>query len=414
MLYFLSLKPGHFKVFNTPLDSFWCCTGTGVENHAKYGDSIYFHDDAALWVNLYIASELTWAEKGLTIRQETGFPVEQGTTLKIKAAKPVKLALHLRVPYWAKSGVMLKVNGGAQDVASARPESYLTIDREWADGDQVEFSLPMSLHLYHAADLKNNVAILYGPLVLAGELGRDHFPTTEQVRNQNDLNNLRSPRVPALVSETEDPSAWLKPTPGRPLAFTTVGLGRPHEVTLTPLYQVNHQRYTVYWKLLSPSEWADHQKELKAEDERLRAEAARLVDEAGFGQEQPERDHNMQSENSKAGQFNGRFYRDAWAGGWFSCRMKVLPGLAQALRCTYWGSDKGGREFDVLIDDTKAATELLKAAHPGEFYTTDYPIPAALIAGKSAITVKFQAHAGRMAGGVFGCAVMRDEKVSDH
>jgi len=227
-----------------------------MENHAKYGDSIYFHspDDSTLWVNLFIPSELNWNQKGLSLRQETTFPIEQGTALILKTKHPVKLAIKLRIPYWAGSGVALKINGQAQDI-NAEPQSYLTLDREWQDGDRIELSLAMSLHLHRASDLPDSVAILYGPLVLAAELGTEGMPPSDQARDQKQYNKIPSPPVPVLVSDSDDPQAWLKPVEGKPLEFSTAGVGKPREMNLIPLYEVHHERYTVYWKLLNEHQW---------------------------------------------------------------------------------------------------------------------------------------------------------------
>jgi hypothetical protein len=247
-MYYLSLVPGHFKVYGTPTESFWCCTGTGVENHAKYGDSIYFHDDSTLWVNLYIPSVLDWREKGITLRQETKFPEEEGTTLIFQMSQPTQLAVNLRVPYWATQGVSVKINGQLQKTP-APPESYLTVNRLWSNGDRVEMSMPMSLHLHHASDLKDHVAIMYGPIVLAGEMGHENMPTTQEARDQNDFNRVPRPQTPFLSTDDENVADWLKPVPGKPLTFQTTGVGNPAEVTMIPLYAVLHERYSVYWKM---------------------------------------------------------------------------------------------------------------------------------------------------------------------
>ena len=144
-VYLMSLKPGHFKTYSTPENSFWCCVGTGMENHSKYGDTIYFHDADSLYVNLFIASELSWPEKGLVVRQETNFPESDSTILKIKAEKPVNFALKIRHPAWAASGMSVSINGKKQSAASA-PGSYFTLPRDLHDGDKVEIHFPMKLH----------------------------------------------------------------------------------------------------------------------------------------------------------------------------------------------------------------------------------------------------------------------------
>ena len=250
-MYYLSLVPGHFKVYGTPTDSFWCCTGTGVENHAKYGDSIYFHDDATLWVNLFIPSELNWKEKGITLRQETKFPEEEGTTLTFKMSQPTQLTVNLRVPYWATQGVEVKINGEKQAI-DGKPESFAAINRVWKDGDQIEYSMPMSLHVHHASDLKNSIAILYGPIVLAGNFGTENVPTPQEARDPNKFNRTTRPSVPELDPGDKDVNDWLKPVAGKPLTFQTVGVGSPNDVTMMPLYTVRNEMYTVYWKTGTP------------------------------------------------------------------------------------------------------------------------------------------------------------------
>jgi uncharacterized protein len=247
-MYFLSLAPGHFKVFSTPTDSFWCCTGTGLENHAKYGDSIYFHDDSTLWVNLFIPSELHWRDKDLFIHQETKFPEIGATTLVFHTAKPVSLAVKLRVPYWATQGITVKVNGEVV-LTSAAPQSYFTLDRNWRDGDRIEYEMPMSLHLHQAGDLENEVAVMYGPLVLAGQFGTDGVPTSTQARDQIQFNRVPRPEIPILATADRDASKWLKPIPGQSLSFQTTGVGKPTDVTMIPLYAIRHERYALYWTI---------------------------------------------------------------------------------------------------------------------------------------------------------------------
>jgi DUF1680 family protein len=142
----------------------------------------------------------------------------------------------------------VKVNGQDQ-LFGAQPESYFALEREWKDRDRVEVSMPMSLHIYHAADLKNYVAIMYGPIVLAGEFGTEGVPNPAEARDQNDFNKVPDPQISVLCTDNENAGAWLKPVPGHPLTFQTVGVGKPNDATMIPLYAVRHERYTVYWKM---------------------------------------------------------------------------------------------------------------------------------------------------------------------
>ncbi|HUZ07791.1 MAG TPA: beta-L-arabinofuranosidase domain-containing protein, partial [Candidatus Paceibacterota bacterium] len=251
--YFISLKPGHFKVYSTPENSFWCCVGTGMENHSKYGNAIYFQGQDSLYVNLFIASELNWTNKGITVRQETQFPDSDTTTLKIKAEKPVQFAMKIRHPAWAVDGVKVSVNGKKQEIESA-PESYYTLDRVWHDGDTVTVQMPMRLHTEFLPDTTNEVALLYGPIVLAGELGTNNLPSPF-ARDQNQFNRTRDPSAPVLVTTADTLLQNVKPVSGKPLTFRTRGIGEPEDVTLEPFYQIHRQRYTVYWEIVSPAEW---------------------------------------------------------------------------------------------------------------------------------------------------------------
>jgi DUF1680 family protein len=250
MMYFASLKPGHVKVYNTPENSFWCCTGTGMENHAKYGETIYYHDDASLYVNLFIASELTWDEKGLMLQQETSFPESDTTHLTIHVKQPTPLALKIRFPAWA-SGFSISVNGQAQSISTSAG-SYVAIDRVWQDGDKVEIHVPMTLHLEQLPSSPNIVAVLYGPIVLVGALGTKDMP---EVYNPDYhtrtalINRLPTPPVPVLVGSEQTILAGIQPAVGKPLTFHSKGIGKPNDVELIPFYRLHHQRYTVYWQV---------------------------------------------------------------------------------------------------------------------------------------------------------------------
>lgn len=252
MLYFASLRPGHVKVYNTPEHSFWCCTGTGMENHAKYGDSIYFYDDSGLFVNLFIPSELTWDEKGVTVRQETAFPEADTIRLTLKCARPTTLALKIRYPAWAQ-GFDLSINEQPQTIPAA-PGSYVTIERTWQDGDWIDLRMPMRLWLEQLPAAPNKVAVMYGPIVLAGELGTADMPEVynpDYHTREAAINRYPAPPPPVLVGSAADVLAHIQPVNGQSLTFRTDGIGSPHDVTLIPFYRLHHQRYTVYWELAS-------------------------------------------------------------------------------------------------------------------------------------------------------------------
>jgi DUF1680 family protein len=247
--YYLPLASGYWKYYNSPWDSFWCCTGSGAEEFAKFADSIYFHDERGVYVNLFISSELQWPEKGVRLRQETKFPEQEGTTLVVRAEKPVDLSISVRVPYWATRGGSLKVNGEALPVFSS-PSSYLTVTRLWKDGDRIEVSLPMGLHIHAMPDDPTLQAMMYGPLVLAGRLGDQGLDPAHTYPRYETAPAGDPIPVPAVVTSSKDPTGWIELLPGKPLTFrTTTETTEGRHTPLVPFYRIFGERYAVYWKV---------------------------------------------------------------------------------------------------------------------------------------------------------------------
>jgi len=248
MSYFLPLGSGYWKYFNTPYQSFWCCTGTGVEEFAKTTDTIYFHDDRGIYVNLFIPSEVNWREKGVRVEQETRFPEEQGTTLVVRTEKPVDLVLNIRIPYWVTPGGEIKLNGESL-AAFGSPSSYLALHRNWKNGDRVEVRFPMGLHIDAIPDDPTQQAVMFGPLVLAGRLGQQGL-TKAMTYSAYDTAPPGDPvPVPAIAASPKDPLGWIKPVADQPLTFRTAG--QSEEITLVPLNRIFGERYAVYWKTTS-------------------------------------------------------------------------------------------------------------------------------------------------------------------
>ena len=391
MIYYLPLAAGNVKNWGTPDDSFWCCYGTGVESFAKLGDSVYFHDADGLYINLYVPSEVRWPQKGLRVTQQTRFPEEPGSSFLIHAARPTAMALHLHVPYWA-NGYRVTVNGAPARV-TARPTSYAVVRRVWKDGDTVRVVTPMRLHTQAMPDDPTMQAVMYGPLVLAGVMDAG----TPLAPDQKTTGFLRE--------TTGDPSAWLKPVPGQPLTFRTVG--QAHDVTFVPLDRIIDQKFGVYWSILTPGSARDRKLRVLADQQRRQeaADAARVVDQVAPGDAASEQAHHLIAVGSGTGSFDGRKWRDGQTYGW---DLKVLPDAPMALGVTYWGDETGPRTFDVLVNGQKIATQSLDHNKPGQFFEIEYPLPATLTANPSnTITVRFQAHDGSIAGGVFACATRK-------
>jgi hypothetical protein len=393
--YYLPLKAGAFKEYSDPYDSFWCCVGTGMENHARYGESIYFHDDNGLWINLYIASELQWTQKGLRLRQDTRYPESDSIRFSFQVEQPLKLTLRFRYPFWARQGISIKVNGVIQAV-NTNPGSYVQAQRSWQDGDSIEVIIPMSLRMEVMPDNPQRVAFCYGPLVLAGELGSEQ---DKMVKGQD--------YVPLFVPGEKHLDEWLQPAAGRPAAFQTAGVGRPRDVLLYPFYKMHNRRYAVYWEVLTDAQLAARQEKIAAELAKISELEKQTIDFVQPGDKQSEQDHNQQGEKSSSGEaWDGR-YRHAFSGGWFSFDLKIQPDTNNVLICTYWGGDRGQRTFDILVEDQVIATQSLQNNMPGEFFDVRHQLPPELTAGKSKITVKFQAHADNTAGGIFGVRIIK-------
>jgi hypothetical protein len=249
--YFLPLLPGAHKVYSTPENSFWCCVGTGFENHAKYGEAIYYRGENALYVNLFIPSVLTWEEKGLKVHQETSFPEEGRVRLNIDAKKPVRLAMNLRYPAWTNN-VEVKVNGRKVRVKQS-PSSYIVIERTWNNGDRIEINYPMSLQVVEANDNPDVFAVKYGPIVLAGVMGSEGMLAPAPFSDPHQHNDYYTYdyRVPSgmttiLGLDKNALNRYIKPSMSEKLVFNILN----ENIRLEPLYRIHRQRYVVYWNLL--------------------------------------------------------------------------------------------------------------------------------------------------------------------
>ena len=396
--YYVPMAQGYPRHFGTPDTAFWCCYGTGVESFSKIGDSIYFHDGTNLFVNLFVASRLDWKDKGVSLEQQTAFPGSDTTRLVVHPGAPLRFAINLRIPAWVAGAPEIAVNGEAL-AGDAKPGSWFAIDREWRDGDALQVRFPMNLHTVPLPDDPDQVAVLYGPTVLAGVL-QEAAPLVEGTADVLGLcENTAKPVY--FTGNPQAPAEWLARVEGR-LAFQGVNQERP--VTLVPFDSVVGEHYGLYWPVVAKGTPRYEQLRLEAESrDREIDRVAIFTRETGS-----ERNHNFQGEKTASGAVPSMAYcyRHAEPGGWFSWEFKLPADKPADLLCSYWGSDVG-RTFDVLVDEHLVATESLKPIHPGCVYDVVYPIPPELTAGKEKVTVKFLANHGTMAGGVFGCGMLR-------
>ncbi len=395
--YFIPLKPGSYKTYSDRFNSFWCCVGSGMENHSKYGESIYFHSDNELWINLFVASELKWKEKEFTLKQETNFPESDEIKFIVKCNSSLNMNINVRYPSWASKGIIIKINDEEKKFAE-NPGSFISLNRTWKDGDIIDVKIPMSLRLESMPDNPNRLAVCYGPLVLAGELGPEDDPKASE-----------SVYVPVFITENKPVDEWIKPVEGFTLTFKTVNVGKPRDIILKPFYRTHNQRYSVYWDIFTQEQWNKKETEYRAELEYQNKLEKITVDFIQPGEMQPERDHNMQGENTEAGEGMERKWREAYHGGWFSYDLNVNTNEQLTLICTYWGGDTGRRTFNILVGDSVVVTQSLQKNNPDKYFDVKYKLPRELTRDKEKITVRFQALPDNLAGGIFGIRLVREE-----
>ena len=390
VIYNLSLEMGGRKNYEDP-EWFTCCVGTGMETHSKYGKNIFFKNETELYVSQFIAARVNWEEKGVTLSQYTNFPEEQGTNIEVECESPQKFTLYLRYPYWAIKGIEIRVNGKKHKIRQ-NPESYIALKREWKSGDKVEVSFPFSLRLDTMPDDNNRVAILYGPLVLAGDLGAEDDPSA----NDPEF-------VPILLTEERDPRMWLSPTNNRINSFTvSPEVAQPRNFVLRPFYLMHERRYSVYWDLFSNERWSQYQFNYQAELKRKKDLEAKTMDFFQPGEMQEERDHNFRGEKIRVMDFRHNKARVADRGGWFSFELNIDSTNKAGLVIHYWGGFTGSKTFDILVNGEKIATENISGKKDGEFIDIQYDIPESLILDGNKIVVKFQPHEGSRGGPIFG------------
>lgn len=388
VIYNLSLDMGGAKVYQDP-QWFTCCVGTGMENHSKYSKNIFYHNNEALYVSQFIASELDWKEKGIKVRQTTQYPDEQGTSLEIESTEPFKLALKIRYPYWAANGIQISVNGNPIKV-KAEPGSFVEVGQKWKNGDKIEVKFPFTLRLEAMPDNSNRVAVFNGPIVLAGVLGPDP-----------DLHSVDPMYVPVLMTKEKNPEKWLIPVSGEANTFKTQEVGKPRDIVLKPFYKTHECHYSVYWDTYDQKEWAAHESAYQNEQNKKKELGLKTIDLFRIGEMQPEREHNFKNEKSYVVEYKSRKAREADREGWFSFDMKIVNGEHIALNVEYWGGYTGSKTFDILVGDQVIATQNISNVAPGKFIDIVYKIPENLTKDKEKIAVKFVGHEGHRAGPVF-------------
>ena len=407
-VYFTGVRPRHYRVYSAPGEAMWCCVGTGMENHGKYGQFIYTHKDNSLYVNLFVASRLDWKERGLVLRQETAFPYAE-TSRIIVAKGRGRFELKVRKPSWVSDGEFKVLVNGAEVPVSAGADGYVAIDRKWKTGDAVELAFPMHTSVVPLPNEPQYVAFMHGPIVLGMKTGTEDLRGLiaddgrwSQYASGQYLPVDKAPMLLYGESALED---CLKPVPGKPLHFTFEGVDvlNPVEGELQPFFTIHDSRYMMYWLALSKDGYQEYLDELAASEAAKLKLEARTADQVQPAEQQPETDHKMLSENSTTGSTENVFFREAQNGGWFSYELATQGKTALSLYVKYWGVDDWGtRRFDIMIDDQKLVeVNNSRRWRSSVFKTEEYRIPASLLEGKDYIRVRFQSHPGTQVGGLY-------------
>ena len=394
--YFMPLRMGTKKEFSDKFNTFTCCVGTTMENHVKYEGAIYSHgSDGSLFVNLFIPSVLEWKEKNARITLDTRFPYSDQFSLIIQTSKKQNFPVRIRKPYWVDGDITVKVNRKMLENPVVDKDGYIVIARNWKNNDRITVTFPMGIHAMSLPDNQKRYAFFYGPIILAGDLGK------------NEPNPMDG--TPVFLSGNESPAQWIKAKDINNLTFTSTGTGEPHDVTFKPLYDFTDDYYSVYWDVFSPLEWEKQKKIYKEQERQARELEERTVDLFRVGEMQPERDHHFSGENIFTGEEHTRKFRMAHGGGQMHFTMKVDENLPNQIVLTYWGMDNRYRNFDILVDSVKIATVDLNKYKKSQFYDIPYDIPLELTKGKKAVEVVLQAHPKQQAGPVYGIRMVKVE-----
>ncbi len=434
-VYFTPARPRHYRNYSAPNEAMWCCVGTGMENHSKYGQFIYTRKGDNLFVNLYVASELNWKDKGFVLRQETAFPYAETSRITITEAPSGKagnrtFTLQVRYPGWVKPyDFQVKVNGkpvgtdlgvgGFEGVFGlvTGPSSYIPITRNWKKGDVVDIEFPMYNYIRYLPNEPQYIALMHGPILLGMKTGTEDMAhlIADDSRFGQYASGKKLPvnEAPILVNDKiEDIANQLQPVAGKPLHFTlATKMENAIRNELQPFFEIHDSRYMMYWLALSENSYKSYLDNLARQEQERQALEARTIDKVQPGEQQPETDHKMETDRSQTGNTNDVFWRDARDGHYFSYLMQTAGRTDLQLRLMYWGvGEWKSHEFDIMIDD-----QLLRSINNtgkyrvSEFKYETYDIPAEMLQGKTQVRVKFVAKPGKQIGEIYGVRLIKKD-----
>lgn len=416
-VYFTSARPRHYRNYSAPNEAMWCCVGTGMEDHGKYGQFVWTHDkgvkaeDDALYMNLFVASELNWKDRKMVIRQQTAFPYAETSVVEVAKGKGTFI-LKVRKPSWCEN---FTVKGVGFDADSYEENGFVCIKRKWKKGDQVKISMPMHAYIKPMINVPQYVAIMYGPILLGMKTGtedmRSLIADDSRFGQYAGGKKLALDEAPILLPKhLDDIAKNLKPVPGKPLHFKlATHMENTIDGELQPFFEIHDSRYMMYWLALGENDYKAYMQKLADEEKARQALEARTVDKVNPGEQQPETDHRMETDDSNKGNTEGIFFRDAKDGHYFSYLMQTKGETNLSLQLKFWGQDEWRTsEFDIYVNDKLLCS--VNNSHrwrTTQFKTVDYAIPSEFVKGKKEIRVKFVAHKGKQVGQIYGVRLVK-------
>lgn len=416
-VYFTPARPRHYRNYSAPNEAMWCCVGTGMEDHGKYGQFVWTHDkgvkaeDDALYVNLFVASELNWKDRKMVIRQQTAFPYAESSVVEVAKGKGTFI-LKVRKPSWCEN---FTVKGVGFDADSYEENGFVCMKRKWKKGDQVKISMPMHAYIKPMINVPQYVAIMYGPILLGMKTGtedmRSLIADDSRFGQYAGGKKLALDEAPILLPKhLDDIAKNLKPVPGKPLHFKlATHMENTIDGELQPFFEIHDSRYMMYWLALGENDYKAYMQKLADEEKARQALEARTVDKVNPGEQQPETDHRMETDDSNKGNTDGIFFRDAKDGHYFSYLMQTKGETNLSLQLKFWGQDEWRTsEFDIYVNDKLLCS--VNNSHrwrTTQFKTVDYAIPSEFVKGKKEIRVKFVAHKGKQVGQIYGVRLVK-------
>ena len=433
-VYFTTLRPQGYRIYSQPNQGMWCCVGTGMENHSKYGHFIYTHDGSeTLYVNLFIPSKLE--SDNFIITQETNFP--NTNTIELTVGKAGHYTIAIRHPEWAGKNYTIDINGTVLDGSAVETgkASYIKETRDWKVGDKITVTLDMQLRYETCPNYTDYIAFKYGPILLGAATtaladGDATGLPYEQLQNvyggEGRMDHAPGSRAtskslvdaPMLIGDRATVLDRIQRLRSIDLSFI-IDASRPDVSTykwsslkLVPFYKIHHQRYMCYWYQQTAENYANStMAQTEAANEAL---AQRTLDFVAPGEQQSEAGHDSKhSSDSSTGMYNSERYRDTRANGYIQYTLYNNSGIEENLSVMFrFNLANKGRQATLTIDGQKIADITIPTAFKGSdnngFYNVEYAIPATLAKGKTKFVVRLTASNSTLCPGVYYVRLMKD------